>query len=262
MNTIYKFLLLGASLVIITLVILGAIKKRDYDKQVATLQNQAASMAKTIEDQNGLYEKLTLQDTNVKDMLDVSNAQTKELSDQLSKAKQDLQSAVEVSLQWKNAYSAIVQGTQTVLPSTSGDRTKVAFNKDFGSFIVNGFTLTNPAEADLTVSQGVPLKLTIAVAQDASKAWHSYATSSDPNIGVDIALASVNPYIDSPKWYQRIGVTADTAFGSTPVGAGILLGAGINVELSNIDIGPKAFMNITNRVDAYYGLGLTWMPFK
>jgi hypothetical protein len=265
MNTIYKFLILSLSGALVAMLVIGAIKKHEYDKTVVDLQNQAASMSKTIQDQQGLYEKLSLQESNVKGMLDVSNAQTKELADQLSKAKQDLQSAVEVSLQWQHAYQAVVNGTQTVVPPSASDnqsRMKVTFSKDFGTFVVSGFTLTNPAEADLTVSQGTPLKLTIAMAQDSSKAWHAYATSSDPNIGLNIDLASVNPWIDQPKWYQKIGVTGDVAAGSTSSGAGVLLGAGLNYSIGNIDIGPKAFIDITNHVDSYYGLGVLWRPFQ
>jgi biopolymer transport protein ExbD len=252
-------------LIILFMIVAGAIKKREYDKRVLSLQNEAASMAKTVEDQKGLYEKLSLQNSNVKDMLDTSNTQTKELSDQLSKAKQQLQSAVEISAQWKSAYQASVKGAQTTEPPAvagQSERTKVTFNKDFGPFIVDGYTLTNPAEAFLTVSQGIPLKLTIAMSQDSNKAWHAYSTSSDPNTKIDIELASVNPWLNETKWYEKIGVLGDVGFGSTSSGAGVLVGTGLSYEINNVELGPKVWADITSHVDIYYGIGLVWHPFQ
>ncbi|MHB8407933.1 MAG: hypothetical protein ACYDHY_07605 [Acidiferrobacterales bacterium] len=262
LDKIKNYLILLLLLTIGVLLAAGAIKKSAYDKQVVILQNQAAAQAKTIEDQKGLFEKLALQETNVQSMLDTTNAQVKELQSQLKKSNEDLASAVEVTLQLKaqNADLKLASGAQTTVPSTvkgQPDRTKVAFDKDFGTVKVDGFTLTNPPEANISLLPSTPLKLTVALSQDKTKVWHAYATSSDPNIGVNIDLAAVNPYIEAPKWYENIGVDADAAVGT----GGVLGGLGLSYKFGKFEAGPKVFATVTDKADVFYGAGFVWHPF-
>lgn len=262
--TLQNAVIIGLLILLALSVGAHALDRNKLAKQLVAAQNAAALKDKTIEEQKGLYEKLSLQESNVEGSLTDSNAQVNELKKELGDTKEQLASAVQLSLQIKQQQATVAGNQSTVAPAKTGEpeRVKVAFSKDFGSVVVNGFTLTNPGEADLTLAAGQPLKLTVALAQDSTKAWHAYATSSDPNIGVNIDLASVDPYLDAPKWYEKIGVLGDLAVGSTANGAGILAGAGLSYQFGKVEVGPKVFVDISNHVDMYYGAGVVWHPFE
>jgi hypothetical protein len=251
-----------AILAVIVALGISAVKAHNLQKRIVDLQNENAKLAPTIEENKGLYARLAQQDKDVRGQLDLKDVQLKELSDQIEAAKEELGSAVAIQLKWKHAYEATIAGTQTVIPPTVAggpERTKVDFNKDFGSIIVGGYTLTNPAEAYVKVSQGVPLKVAVAVSQDKTKAWHAYATSSDDNIGIDITLASVNPWINDLKWYEKIGISASVAVSP---GEGLLAGAGFTYKFNKVEVGPSVFADVGPHATLFYGAGAIWHPFE
>lgn len=250
--------------ILIAIIVLGvsALKSHSLQKRIVDLQNENAKLAPTIEENKGLFARLAQQSNDVKGQLDLKDQQMKELSDQLKSAKENLGSAVALALKWKHDYEATATAAQTVVPPTStggSERLRVDFNKDFGSIIVGGYTLTNPAEAYLKVTQGVPLRVAIAISQDGARAWHAYATSSDENIGIDITLASVNPWISDPKWYEKIGVSAAVAV--SPL-EGLLAGAGLTYKFNKVEIGPSIFADVGPHSTLFYGAGAIWHPFE
>lgn len=252
---------------ILALVLALAWNIQQHQKQVTQLQNDLAEKDKTIEVQKGLYTKLALQTQNVQGTLDQRDAQVKELTDQIKKQKQEILDATQLTLTWKKAYEGLANATETHVdppkgqPATAG-REKVDFHEDFGAIKVDGWTLTNPPQAWVRLSPGKPLKLTLAISQDASKAWHTYATSSDPNIGVDIAVTAVNPYVLQPHWYENIGVVVDLGAGTNQSGVGALLGVGLNYRFLQFSLGPHVWLAMNSVVDKYYGLSFEWRPFQ
>jgi len=240
----------------------GAFKRYQYQKQIVHLQNAAAERDKTIEVQKGVFEKLTIQVKDANDLLNTKDKQLSELANELKHSKEQLLSFNTIAVAWKKAYEASIAGKQTVVPAEGGKtRTKVEFQKDFGYIGVNGYTLTDPAEAFVHVQQNRPLKISLAVAQDKDRAWHTYATSSEENVGVDIALTGVNPLILEPKWYEKIGVTSAFGLGLGNQGAGVLLGVGASYQFGKYEVGPSVWLSATNGLTKYYGGTFTWHPF-
>ena len=264
------FLVMGGA--IIALVLALAWTNHQHQKQVAQLQNEMAEKDKTIEVQKGLYTKLTVQSENVKNVLNQKDQQVRELLDQINKQKQDLLDASSLVVTWKKAYEGLAKATQTHVPPDPKDppkdptavagRDKVDFHEDFGYIKVDGWTLTNPPQAWVRLTQGRPLKLTLALAQDKDKAWHTYVTSSEENIGVDIQVTAVNPYFLAPKWYEKIGIAIDLGAGTGSAGIGALVGLGVNYQFKQFTLGPHVWLGINDRVQHYYGLAFEWRPFQ
>lgn len=250
--------------------VLGAgfvLKQRAYEKRILELQNEAAAKDKTIEVQKNLYTKLSLQSNDVKGTLDQKDAQVKELEDQIKKQKQQLLDATSVSVQWKKAYEGLASNaTETTVPpgEKPGDkqREKVDFHQDFGYIGVDGWTLTNPAQAWVRVKQNRPLKITLAMSQDSNKAWHTYASSSEDNVGIDIQVTAVNPNVLQPKWYENIGLLTSVGGGTNQMGGAFLVGEAITYKFRQFTLGPSIWLGINNRVDKYYGLVFEWRPFQ
>jgi cell division protein FtsL len=248
--------------------------QRHVDRKLTVdLQNQLAAKDKTLEEQKGLYTKLTLQESNVQSVLDSQDKQIQELKEQLKSSGQQLLDATQTSLTWRHAYEGIAKSTQSTVVSpptgpgstgtgTSVSRARVDFDETFDYIGVTGYTLTNPPEAYLKLTQLRPLKLTVASAQDKTGAWHTYVTSSETNVQADIVVSAVNPYLEEPKWYEKLALRGDLGVGSTSAGAGVLFGLGATYEVGRFDVGPAAWLTVTDRVDKYLGVMVGYHPFQ
>ena len=191
------------------LVVIGAFwwGSHRHDAEIRALNARIAASSMTIETKQGLYETALGQVDDVKSLLDSSSKEVKELKDQLDQMRSKVLTVERVTVQLKSPISSATTATQTLAPSfVAGgrERQRVDFAHDFGPFKVMGHTLTDPAEGFVTLSQGRPLSLTVAVARNKDGTWSSLITSSEPDIGVNVTLGAVDPGVISPSWYQRI----------------------------------------------------------
>lgn len=257
--------LLGVVALLLVMIGLGAFDRWQNGKELARLRNEAAAKDQTIEVQKGLYTKLTLESDNLNKLLNTKDEQIQSLVTQVKKDKEQLLAANQLVVTWKKAYEALFDANQTHEdPPTPGGpgRDKVSFVKDWGAIVVSGYTYTNPPEAFLSVKQGRPWKITVAISQDANRQWHTYATSSDDNLNVDIALTAVNPYILEPKWYERLSLSAMVAGGSGTTGFGLLAGIGATFRIDKFNVGPAGFVTVGSNITGYVGAVFEWRPFE
>jgi hypothetical protein len=161
-----------------------------------------------------------------------------------------------VKLKSQTSTGSAVQTTVASTTQTS-DRIKIEFSKDFGYARVDGFTLSNPPEYNLSLSQGSePLKLTLVIAQQKDKSWKSIVSSSDSNVAVDIGITSVNPIMLDTKWYENLKLNFDMGFGD-----GALIGAGASANIGKFDVGPKIWGTTLDNGHVFYGASFSWAPF-
>lgn len=253
------------AVLVLAAVVFHVVQQHAWEKQRVDLQNQLASKDKTIEEQKGLYEKLALQESNVENVLNSKDKQIQELEAQLKSTGQQLETATSTSVYWKKAYEGVTEVSEKETPpegSNKSPRIEVDFKRDFGYIGVHGWCKTNPAEGWVFVENLRPLKLTVALSQDKSKAWHSYVTSSEENVAADITVSAVDPYILQPKWYEKLAVRGDFGVGTTDSGTGLLLGLGATMEIGRFDVGPAVWVGISNRVDRYLGAMVGFHPFQ
>lgn len=263
-NKAKQYGLMGVIALLLVVVVWGAVGKWQTDREMARLRNEVAVRDQTIEVQKGVFTKLTIESDNLRKLLDSKDEQIQGLTDQLKKSKEDLLVANQLVIRWKKAYEGAVDAHQDPPDPEQPGRTKVSFQKDWGMIGVKGWTFTNPPEAWVSVTQLRPLKVTVAVSQDKSGAWHTYATSSEENVGIDIALASVNPYLLEPKWYEKIQLGASLAGGSGTGGFGFLLGVDATYKVGKFDIGPAVFVSFGagTAVTPFFGAKFNWRPFE
>lgn len=239
------------------------VQKRSWRKEVTNLQNQLALSAKTVQEKDGLYEKLTVQTTDLQGLLNSKDAQIRALEQQVKSDRGQLVSVSQAVTTWKKAYEGLATASQTGIPSstnqpTAEGRVKVEFQKDFGYIGVSGYTLTNPAEAYVRVQQNRPLKITVATAQAKDGSWRTYTTSSEENVAVDIEMAGVNPFVLEPKWYEGLELQGQLGVS----GQGLLGGAGLGVKISNFTVGPNVWGVLDPTPKAFFGMNLSWRPFE
>ena len=181
---------------------------KSAQSQISSLSAQLAESEKTVQLKDGLYATELAQVTSLQSLLDGSDAQVKALKDELAKTQAQLLDTQQIALQWKNAYEGQLAANQ----STQGQRTRVDFSGKLGPIAAQGYTLTDPAEAHLSLRQIDPLLLTVSVARQKDGKWTSYVTTSDPNIDVKVKLGGVDPGAVSPSWQQRIWLDAGIDF--------------------------------------------------
>jgi hypothetical protein len=263
----YAAIALGAFALLSVLVL--TVGRHSYEKKIVDLQNALAEKDKTVEVQKGLYEKLTIESKNLRSLLDKSDVQQKELIAELKKKDEQLLTTSSLVAKWKSAYEAHANAHQSnvqpagpVLPdppeavgeSCPLTRVRVDFDHDFGYIGVRGYTLTNPADAWVHVQQNHPLKITLAISRDSTGRWHTYSTSSEDNVAIDIGVTGVDDSLLRARWYEKIGVMYSMGVGSL----GILANAGITYSFGKYELGPMVSSDMRG---AYYGLSFLWHPF-
>ena len=257
-NNYLKFAAIGLFVAILALLTYGGIKTWSYNKTITQLQNDVASKDKTIEVTKGVYEKLAMDSRNLQALLDRTNSEVDSLVKELDKRDEDLLTANNMAVYWKNKYTATGTGTQTTIPGPHCDRIKVAFAKDFGYIGVEGYTITSPPEFWVSVANKRPLKLTLVVGRLKDGSWKADVTSSEDNVGVDIAIAAVDTSLFAPAWYTKIGVGVDLGVGAQ----GFLGGVGVSYGFGRFEVGPKVWVDVGGSgVGVFYGASILWHPW-
>jgi hypothetical protein len=239
-------------LVIVVFVVWVAWQRNQYEKKIAALQNQVATQATTIEVQKGVFEKQAQDVTKLQNLIDTSTTQGKALSDQLSKTDSQVANLTNLVIQLK-AQVAKGQGTVDHPPETPGE-SRVSFDQAFGLFKVSGFTLAPSGKYELHLDQALPLKIGVAVARDREGVWHSFATSSDETMKIDLGMTGVDTSLFAPSWYEKLKLQGDLG-----VGDGVLVGLGMTYKFGHFDVGPSLW---GAGGKTFYGLGMAWAPFE
>ena len=259
---ILKWVIVAMAALLLAGVVYSVLHELSHSKETAALRNELASKDKTIEVAKGVYERLTIESSNLSKLLSSKDSEIVELKKVIKKNDESILVATTVTATWKKAYEALVKGVQTDVPGsqpTDPARKKVSFDKDFGYIGVSGYTLTDPAEAWVSVKQNRPLRLTVTVTQDDSGKWKTRVASSEENIAYDITLASVNPKMLAERWYERLSLAVE--FGGGPDAA--IAGLGADVRLGKFRIGPMVWaLAGIGKFSMYYGVTFGWSPFK
>lgn len=261
--SIFKLSLIFAGILLLIGVgaaVIYTVLDNSHKQEIISLKNEIAKRDVTIEVQKDVYTKLSMSNNDLKTALDQTDKENQALLNELHDRKAEILTAQTLIVKWKKAYEAEVAGHQTEVTTPEGIvRKQVDFKKDFGYLVVEGNTLTDPPEAHVKVTQGRPLKFSVVMTQDKDQSWRGYATSSDENMAVDLAVSAVNPYLLAPKWYEKVGVSADLAAGS-----GFLVGVGVSYKIGKITIGPHGWgvLNWNLQPAGYVGVSVGITPFE
>lgn len=246
-----KFVILVISICLFaTVVILSKLEINNYKKKIIQLSNNIALLDKTVEVQKNIYKKLSLQNKDLTNLMNEEDKDLIRLKDELKNSR--IVSANSVTIKWKKPYEMNVKANST----KDAKREKIEFENNKGYLRVYGYTLTNPSEAYLKIEQNRPLKLKLLITQDKNEVWSSYVTSSEDNVGIDITLSAVKPYPHEVKWFNNIKVSMDIG-----VGNGFLGGVGMGYE-DKFGLETKLWLTYSDKLQKYFGVNVSWHPFK
>lgn len=267
-NPLKVALVIAGVTLLLALAFAGFMTYRDsqHSARIVELQNQVAARDNTIEVQEGVYQKLTLQTDDLTKLLDNKDAELMTLRNQLKKQNSELLSVntivVKLRKDLQDIKNVVVVVTDPAKPGVK--RVDIDTEDRLDPFQVTGNATvdcdTNQANYRINLGQRSPIKFSVVVSQDKDGTWRSSATSSTKTFEVDIGLAAVNPYLLEEKWYEKLSLALELGVGTRP---GLLAGAGVDVEIGKFDIGPRVWAVVdTQGASPYFGVSFAWHPFK
>lgn len=176
------------------------IKKQGEEARVSA-QNRIAELSRTIEETEGLWSRL---------------AQEREADmDELRRSNEALANLIKERNEEITALTRAVATLRTVRvidrePEQSEEegRSRVDFSETYENFwLVHGYTLTNPAFAEINIEFARPANFTVVTTQQEDLSWRTYVTSDIPNLQIGEIDSQVNP-ISRPQeqipWHHGI----------------------------------------------------------
>jgi hypothetical protein len=228
--------------------------KKEEERRIEA-QNEIARQSKVIQETNDTWSRLAQQREDAIKILEKDNEKMAELLEERKEQILTLSTAV---LKFKSIKFVIREGDANQEEQPDG-RLRVDFNSVQDPVSVKGFTLTNPAHAELEVGFTRPLKLTTVVTQKPDGSWRSYVKGDYPNLEIEQIETVVNPLITQSKSFgDRIivgfGVGPNLSF-SKVYAEGYIL-----ADLDVLSVGP--FLGGVDGAGAVVGLKAQFRPFQ
>lgn len=266
-----KFVTTILVLIVIAMGVVMWFQRRSHRSDLVKLHNEIALSTKTVEIHKNAFEKKAAELENFDSVLRTFEASgehdaetIRRLRKKIEERDEEILATSRVAATWKKAYEAAVDATQSIDPGgdlddPSDDRIRVDFEHDFGYIGVEGFTLTNPPHAWVSVSQNRPLLLTLTVTQAVDGHWTTYVTSSEDNVDLDIRLSGVNPYLFEEKWYEKFSLD----FGVDVDSVGIFPYIGVSYPIGPVYLSGGVWGDGENeRLGWYSTISYAWRPFS
>lgn len=232
------------------------------EEQRINLQNRIAELSRTVEEGNGTWSRLA-----------------QERSDSLQRLSEILPQLAETIRQRDEQIMALARATASLRPITirvtegsganqqqetgqSGqDRIRVNFDATHQETVrVAGFTLTNPAEANVEVSLVRPVNFVVTTTQLPDRSWRTYINSDWEDLQIGNIESQVTPVERRRRWEQDIEVSI---LGAAAVSGGSgMLGLGLGYDFGAVDVSVIGGGLIANQgLDLMVGANIGIAPF-
>lgn len=238
-----------------------SVEKRESAARISA-QNRIAELSKTIQENDDTWSRLSQQNQIELNQLTDENSNLSELIKQRDQRIIELTKATATI----RTVRVVVHDAQQTEPEPG--RLRVDFDQVVDNFWhINGFTLTNPGEANIELSFSRPAHFTVVATQNPDLSWQTYITSDIPNLEIQNIDSTINPLaiqtddVLQKHWYDGIylgiglavAVTGNSGFGNVEIGydfgnielgiqgsgiaypGGVDFGVGANIRLNVFD---------------------------
>lgn len=241
-----------------------ALKYNKAEEARIEAQNTIAEQSETIQEAEGIASRLATQYEDLQERLRESNER---LADLIDDRGEEILSLTRAIANLENIRVVVRNPVQVDIEAPDGSvRTRVDFDQEVDPIRVSGFTLTNPAQAELEVAFTRPLNLTSVVTQQEDGSWRSYIESDWPNLEISSIETSVNPLRSVvPRFRERVilgghlYLTPNRAFDS---GGGHIYMLFESETKRSLAIGPSVGISSVGGASRYnVGLQFQWRPW-
>jgi hypothetical protein len=228
--------------------------RHKHQQELRALNNQLAATQQLVQETKSAFSSAALEASNLK-------AQNKDLQKAIKAKGERILAQTTVALKPKDQTVEIKEGAkESVSPD---NRTRVDFEKVDGNLKIKGFTLTNPAEASVSLQWLAALNLELVLTKGPEGNYRVYIDSQN---AIPIALTlRVDPSVTAKRWFERINLSASASFGNSligPVTFGGLASVGVGYQISSkINFGLNVSAVYTGNVFLFYGATVTFYPF-
>lgn len=241
-------------------IIQNKIQQNNFNDKIKELNNTMAKTSETIKIDDNVYEKISLtQEKLIKTYLE---EQDKKLSDKFEDLNQKLLAVTKAQITIKDQVYKIDSSSggkinQVIIEKEKEEkRLKVTFEKIQGYFKVSGYTLTNPLEAEINITQAKQLYVMTGLVKQDDGRYYAFLKFPDDFPITNISLDSridieeiISEYKE--KWYQRFYM-GGSFFVSKK---GVVIGPFIGYKLlGKLLIGPTVV--IDTNTELYYGINM------
>jgi hypothetical protein len=253
-------------------------KNKQHQEELRKLNNALAASQQLVKETKTAVSSKALEIENLK----TANA---DLQKVIKKNKEEIFAVANLALQWKNQYYNIKNATASVvdeagtqpvsLPTECEEcfaktRIKVEFDHTADNLRIFGYTITNPTLAEINLEWLKPLQLELVLTKDDGGSFKIYLDEKDKEsaqliVPKELTL-KVDPSVFNKKWYEKINLTANLAFGNsligTPTQFGGMASIGAGYMLThNFSLGVNVSAVYAGNVYMFYGANVIWFPF-
>ena len=231
----------------------------EEDKRIEA-QNKIAEMSEIFQESEDTWSRLSQQKENLIEELREDN---EDLANKIE--DQDLQIHTLSTIVAKFDKIRIIVKRENVTQSPDEkdpERKRVTFSQTVDPIRVDGFTLTDPPEAELDVDFVRPLKLKTIVTQAEDGSWKTFISGDWPNLQIEQIDTTVNPRTRKDRSLPEnisIGGSLST---STTLDS---LSGDLNLmyDFGDLQFGPKiGITNIDDKTRFLVGLQMQYFPWR
>lgn len=203
-------------------------------------RNEIARMSKVVQEGNNSWSRLAQERS---DSLDRLNQMLPELANTIRQRDEQILQLARATASIRPIVVRITEdsgASQSEQPGATPEaptRARVDFDTTHQEFArIHGFTLTNPAEANVSVEFVRPINFVVTTTQAPNQSWRTYIQTDVPGLEIGEIESQVSPLAARQKsWEEDIEVGLFGA-GATTGNAGIF-GAEIGYDFGAVDVG-------------------------
>lgn len=174
-------------------------------------QNQIAELSHIVRESSDTWSRLAQQVENSGEIMHRLEQQNQSLATMISQRDEQIVSLTTAIGQIRPINVVVRQSdvAQTEVPATEPggtQRQRVEFDTIHEEYLrIHGYTLTNPAEANVSFQYTRPINFTAVTTQAEDLSWRTYLQSDLPGLEIGQIESSVNPVaITAPSQRRRI----------------------------------------------------------
>jgi hypothetical protein len=206
------------------------------EEERISLQNRIAELSRVVDEGNGTWSRLAQERG---DSLQRLNEMLPQLAETIRQRDEQIMALARATASLRPITIRVTEGSganqQTETGQAGQDRIRVNFDATHQETVrVAGFTLTNPAEANVEVSLVRPVNFVVTTTQLPDRSWRTYINSDWEDLQIGNIESQVTPIMRSRRWEQDIEVSLVGA--ASVNGNSALLGMGVGYDFGAIGV--------------------------
>lgn len=223
------------------------VESREIESRIAA-QNQIAELSAVVRENEETWSRLAQQSDSSSAILEDLNARLPALAGLIAERNEEIQTFTNAIATIRPVHVTVRsneganQSVEPPISESEPERLRVDFDTIWQEFVrIRGYTLTNPALADVSVEFARPINLTVVTTQGEDLSWRTYIESDWPGLEIGEIESRVNPFAhpaDHRRWEQDIEISL--LGGASVTGTSGIFGVELGYDFGAMEVGVFA----------------------